>query len=91
MNCLLYPLQTLGLSVPVLGLGGNLVTLGLALWAGLAAWRAVTLVGVLALLPLPWVGLATWLILLLGSDPSQDSSGVLKCAHGLRSGSMSSP
>ena len=63
VNCLRYPLHTLGLSVPALGLAGDLVTLGLALWAGLAAWRAVTLAGVLALLPLPWVGLATWLIL----------------------------
>jgi hypothetical protein len=37
VNCLRYPLHTLGVSVPALGLAGNLVTLGMALWAGLAA------------------------------------------------------
>lgn len=62
-NCLLYPLYTLGFSAPLLGLAGNLSTIGLSAWAGLAAWRAARLAGILVMLPVPWVIFATLLVL----------------------------
>lgn len=61
-NCLLYPFYTLGFSVPALGLAGNLATILLAIWAGVAAWRADRLAGLLVMLPVPWVTYATLLV-----------------------------
>lgn len=62
-NILLYPLYTLGFSQPLLGLCGNLLTIGLCLWAAAGAWPRSRAAAVLIALPVPWVEFATLLVL----------------------------